>query len=213
MKLFSEEELAHFGILGMKWGVRRGSKAQYRKDQRAALQQVKSKRIADARNVGITSAEARTKKLNAKQVYKQTKKVAGERYNKAADDFDKALGKVTLSKDAPNRAKANPTQADKKLILAGEKFNKEDARYWSTIKKAKVQLKATKKQANNEYWEKNEVYLFGEKGSANIQKKIKLGADPHTARKIEAGKNVAGGVLAVAGLTALAGAALYTKIK
>ena len=123
----SEETLAHYGVMGMKWGVR--------KDPERAWSRANQKADKLKKKAGIK---------NQKRVYRSSKKAA--RYNKksvkATKKYLKALDKPMMSKDK---------LAD--LSVAKDKAQMKASRYQAKANKRNAKLaKASKRQTS---WERS----------------------------------------------------------
>lgn len=118
MKLFSEEELAHFGVLGMKWGIRKdkGPKLSREAKNTNKLASKDAKRHAEAKMFYGKTAGTKRKLLKA-ELEKKKKLIPGyeDAFNKAFEEVDMAKAakkavRTRTRKDATYRTRVTTKQ-------------------------------------------------------------------------------------------------------
>lgn len=124
MKLFSEEELTHFGILGMKWGVRKDK----RPSAHSIRKQIKqaNKKWEDPKNISEKISNSILFKNNSKEAYNMFKKL--EKKGLKGRELQEAytLGLVDLLNTTRNRDKlmSNPVKT-KQIVFESQRVNGE----------------------------------------------------------------------------------------
>lgn len=100
------DELMHYGILGMKWGVRRSDAqlARARKSKKTEEQRMSEKqKRADVKNRGTLTNEELRQKINRLQMEKQLRELTDDELNRGRREVTsllKNIGTSTVSKVA-----------------------------------------------------------------------------------------------------------------
>lgn len=133
---YSEDELYHYGVLGMKWGIRRG-------------------RASEAYSKGVRKLQKYDQKAA-----KAKSRVTASAMSKAAR-YDRKAKKYEMKSAKVQRAATRwilPMNADKASRLQG-KYDLKAARY--SNKTAKITAKIAKNEANFEKYTKKGEKLYG----------------------------------------------------
>ena len=100
------DELMHYGVLGMKWGVRRSDAQLARAKQTIktdAQRQTEAQKRADVRNRGTLSESELRQKVNRLQLEKQLRELTDDELNRGRREVTtllKDIGKQTITKVA-----------------------------------------------------------------------------------------------------------------
>lgn len=122
----SNEDLQHYGVLGMKWGVRHANK-QYAKSTTKSERQ----KATDKLNTHMDKASKKLNKLDTKAEKSRGK--AEKKYYK----YTKAAGRGVLLRNSS------------KIRKAKQKFKRSDAKYANKVTKVNEWYKAMEKEFGN----------------------------------------------------------------
>lgn len=166
----NQNELKHYGVVGMKWGVRRGNKKKTRItnarnafDKQQELQEVRLKRD---RKAGVNSTKMDKEERQAWKEYKRNTGVGGKvsdprkHYSKA---FAKSSYKADKLRQKSVKTNLKSAKLQKKALNKEAKATNEDqykkARKMQ-FKANKLQLKSAKLQKKAMKWEKSMEKAF-----------------------------------------------------
>lgn len=154
-----DEALAHYGVMGMKWGVRKDPERAYSKAREKSDSLRKKARISSQKKV--EKASKKTKKTSAK-LYKAIKK-----YNKR---LNMPLPGVLSSQEKTDRYRIKKDKAEMKNAKANQKLSKALSNASKSSKKEERWNRAVVKSFEKEYSRIKNTAQTGEEKDIRISK-------------------------------------------
>lgn len=184
-----QNELYHYGVIGMKWGVHKARKydAKYAKSSEMARRQAYSANAHDPKKQALVNSKPITtlssRDLKSKKTFKQN-----------FDDSERARRKSTSVKKEIVRKSSRKLQKlnarfEKQQAKADRKFDKAERKANSLFTSKRSAEKAFRK-ASKAQFKANKVALKGKKWYEQMEKEYKKGGIPMSKDNMEIGKEL-----------------------